>query len=284
MSGEASQPNAAGGYVRLWRALQDNPVWTQLSPAVLKVMIGFLLKANWKPANWYDGSAEIEVPRGSFVTSYPKMARFCNLTVKQTRLAFDHLQRVRFAAYQRAPKWTMVTVLNYRTYQDSVPDEGTLTGSLRARSGHDEGTMRAPIEEGNKGRSQICASPDGNAPPDFLTCPDPTPARPRDIRDLTPQQEKWFSAWWSAYWRRRAKKAAREAFRRHVTTEKRFEQIMAATRDQSPEMLARSEDKRPHGATWLNGERWEDEPASPHGHTSTGGSVYSKWEPPVEEV
>ena len=53
--------------------------------------------------------------------------------------------------------------------------------------------------------------------------------------------------------------AAREAFRKHVWTEARFQQIMAATRAQNSGMLAREEDHRPHGATWLNGERWEDE-------------------------
>lgn len=34
---------------------------------------------------------------------------------------------------------------------------------------------------------------------------------------------------------------------------------MAATRAQKPEMMQREEKHRPHGATWLNGERWEDE-------------------------
>jgi hypothetical protein len=34
---------------------------------------------------------------------------------------------------------------------------------------------------------------------------------------------------------------------------------MRATRAQKPEMLMRDAHHRPHGATWLNGERWEDE-------------------------
>ncbi len=77
--------------------------------------------------------------------------------------------------------------------------------------------------------------------------------------DLTPQQEIWFTSWWSEYWLRKAKKAAREAFRKHVTSEERFNAVMAATRAQSPDMLSREPSKRPHGATWLNGERWNDE-------------------------
>jgi hypothetical protein len=163
----------AGGYVKLYRKLIENPVWTQLSPAVLKVMFAFLIKANWKPATWYDGRSEIQIPRGSFVTSYPKMAEFCSLTPKQVRAAFDHLQRLHFAAYTRAAKWTMVTVLNYSTYQDVASEEGTVEGSLGAGSGHDEGTMRAPIEEVKKGRTTLSASGgDGGGAPLVLVPPD----------------------------------------------------------------------------------------------------------------
>jgi hypothetical protein len=80
---------------------------------------------------------------------------------------------------------------------------------------------------------------------------------------LTPEQEKWFEAWLSAYWRRVGKKAARAAFSTHVTTEARFQEVMAATRAQRPEMMERPKEKRPYPATWLNGERWEDEIQDP---------------------
>ena len=56
--------------------------------------------------------------------------------------------------------------------------------------------------------------------------------------------------------------AARAAFRKHVTTEERFNEVMAATKAQTREMLGRDADKRPHGATWLNQERWKDEKAA----------------------
>ena len=73
----------------------------------------------------------------------------------------------------------------------------------------------------------------------------------------------WFDAWWAIYWRRVARKPAEKAFRAHVKTEERFQQVMRATQTQTPAMEAREPDKRPHGATWLNGERWTDEPSQP---------------------
>jgi hypothetical protein len=74
------------------------------------------------------------------------------------------------------------------------------------------------------------------------------------------QQEAWFAAWWAEYWPlKHDRKKAHAAFLRCVKTEERFEVVMAATRAQKPEMMQREPSKRPYGATWLNGERWEDE-------------------------
>jgi hypothetical protein len=73
----------------------------------------------------------------------------------------------------------------------------------------------------------------------------------------------WFAAWWAIYWRKVAKKAAEKAFRAHVKTPERFAQVMTATKQQTPAMMARDPDKRPHAASWLNGERWNDPVEAP---------------------
>lgn len=98
---------------------------------------------------------------------------------------------------------------------------------------------------------------------------------------LTPEQEGWFTTWWSGYWLHKARKAAREAFRKHVGTEARFQQVMSATKAQAPEMLARESSKRPHGATWLNGERWEDETA--RAAQQQAESPYRMYQPPKRD-
>jgi hypothetical protein len=90
---------------------------------------------------------------------------------------------------------------------------------------------------------------------------------------MTAPQRSWFDEWWALFWRRVAKKAAELAFQKHVQTEARFREVMAATRAQLPEMLQRHPSKRPHPATWLNGERWEDEVNSETRLASRGGSA-----------
>jgi len=122
-------------------------------------------------------------------------------------------------------------------------------------------------------RENICASPAGTAHvsdsgPLLLTEPailipvEPKPPR-KAVVGLTAQQEIWFEQWWAAYWLHKGKKVARQAFGKQVRTVEMFERVMAATAAQSAEMLRREPQHRPHGSTWINQERWEDESAEP---------------------
>lgn len=139
------------GFFKVYYRLQHNPIWKQLSPAVFKVAMAFLMKANFKPSYWYDGDKQIDLPVGSFVTSYAQMASFCNLSIKQIRDAFEHLEKLSFSTYSRAQRYTVVSVCNYAKYQSRIyrkgTDEGIDKGTIGARSGQDEGTIGAPVSE-----------------------------------------------------------------------------------------------------------------------------------------
>jgi len=104
------------------------------------------------------------------------------------------------------------------------------------------------------------SSPDGDASGSYSsdTAQENVPSSEEKGPDLVPG---WFEQFWSAYWRKAAKAAAFKAFRRAVKTEEQFTKIIAAVEAQAPEMMRRAEQHRPHAASWLNGERWLDEPA-----------------------
>jgi len=73
----------------------------------------------------------------------------------------------------------------------------------------------------------------------------------------------WFADFWALYPRKVAKKAAAGAFLKAVRSEARWRKVKAALEAQLPGLLAREPEKRPHPATWLNQERWNDEPDPP---------------------
>ena len=68
-----------------------------------------------------------------------------------------------------------------------------------------------------------------------------------------------FAEFWRDGWLKKGKKDARKMFDRYCTSEAMWQKVHAAELAQRPAMLLRDPEHRPHMATWLNGERWEDE-------------------------
>ena len=80
-------------------------------------------------------------------------------------------------------------------------------------------------------------------------------AEPRERKQLDAD----WSAWWAAYPRKRGKGQALRAYR---TARKKAtaEELLTAISQQSKSLTARGAEYCPYPATWLNGERWTDQP------------------------
>jgi len=120
------------GFIKLHRALLGHPVWTQLSPTVLKVWIGCLLRANWKPSTWYDGKQQVYLPAGSFIFSQATLGKFCCLSRKQVRTALKHLQKLHCIhlklASTGAKRYSLLVIENWTTYQSEETHRGQHRG------------------------------------------------------------------------------------------------------------------------------------------------------------
>lgn len=101
-----------GDYIKLSRGILDWDWYGNINTCHL--FIHMLLKANWK-----DGRFEGKViPRGSFVSSYPKLAEECNLTVNELRTALKHLISTGEITVKSQSKYSVFTVKNYCQYQE----------------------------------------------------------------------------------------------------------------------------------------------------------------------
>ena len=152
--------------------------------------------------------------------------------------------------------------------KDRVPDELPTETRPIPESGIVAADCRLPIADCQE--PNTCASDDARAAGSLPSIDDPPfgTTEPGALFPVEPSKpaesvDGWFNEWWAGYWLRKAKKAARRAFGKQVKTAARFEQVMAAMQVQTPEMLSREPQHRPHGATWLNGERWADETTGP---------------------
>jgi hypothetical protein len=125
------EPTNRSGWVKIHRSLVEHPLITQLPDAWLKVFLVILLKVNWKPAMWWNGTREIEVLAGSMITSVDKLAQISRASGKQVRGCLEYLQAANMAAIETTNKYTRLTILNWETYQSNEASEGKQDGELQ---------------------------------------------------------------------------------------------------------------------------------------------------------
>lgn len=74
-------------------------------------------------------------------------------------------------------------------------------------------------------------------------------------------QDHWFDEdFWPQYWRKVDKKAARTEWYKHAKTEAIKNRICEALKAEAPDQLSRDPEHRPHAATWLHKNRYDDRP------------------------
>lgn len=82
------------------------------------LFIHLLLKANIKKGNFMG----VEIKRGELATSYASLAKETGMTVKNVRTALEHLKSTQEVAIKRHSKFSVISILNYSSYQD-IPAE-----------------------------------------------------------------------------------------------------------------------------------------------------------------
>ena len=105
-----------GNYVKIYRNITK---WAWYKNSNTKaVFLHCIIRANWKPGN-FEGR---EIQRGQFVTSLKSMAAETGLTVDEVRTALKHLNFTQEITQEKIPQGLIITVKNWRQYQD-VPTQ-----------------------------------------------------------------------------------------------------------------------------------------------------------------
>lgn len=100
-----------GNYILLFRKMLE---WEWYTDTVVKTMfLHCLLRANYKDGSWKG----IKYKRGQFITSYASLARETGLTYWQVRRSLKALETTGETAHYSTSKYTVITVLNYDSYQ-----------------------------------------------------------------------------------------------------------------------------------------------------------------------
>ena len=127
-------------YVKISRKILEWEWYKDVNTKV--VFFHILLKANWKNGRFQG----MEIPRGSFVTSYQSLAEETGLTVMNVRTAIKHLKLTQEITVSQHSKFSVITVKNYDAYQTANKvANNQLTGNQQATN-----RQLTTIEEGNK--------------------------------------------------------------------------------------------------------------------------------------
>lgn len=144
----------AGGWVKVYREFTEWEWYSNVN--VSRVFFHLLLTANHKETKW---QGQVILP-GQKVTSYENLAAETNLSVKQVRVALDKLKASGTVAVKRTNRFSVISIVNWRKYQDEGFPDGIQDDKPMAIKGQTEGKQRATNKndknEKNEKNIDIC--------------------------------------------------------------------------------------------------------------------------------
>ena len=99
------------GHIKLHRKLLKWEWYDDVNTC--RLFIHCLLKANWQPAKWHG----IEIEEGQFITSLSTLAKETHLSVRQVRVALEHLKMTGEVTSKGQSKYSVITVNSWSDYQ-----------------------------------------------------------------------------------------------------------------------------------------------------------------------
>lgn len=152
-----------GGFIKIDRGMLEWEWYKK--PNTKDLFLHMLLKANWKEGKFQG----IDIPRGSFVSSYPKLESELGITINKIRTALNHLQSSGEITVKAYTKFSVFTVNNYCLYQD-INSQITGNTTVKAQTINSQSTDKSHSnhiqittieerkkerkEEGKKGRNK----------------------------------------------------------------------------------------------------------------------------------
>ena len=131
-------------YIKLNRKIVDWEWYSDINTC--RLFIHMLLKANWKDGN-FKGK---QIPRGSFASSFGKLAEETQLTVDEVRTAVKHLISTKEITKHGYSKFTVFTVKNYDAYQIVPSNLPNKSQAVPKQLPTIEEVKKERREEGNK--------------------------------------------------------------------------------------------------------------------------------------
>ncbi len=236
--------NDAAGYVKIWRALLDHPVFRDDAERV--AWLRLICQAAWKPRRIRYKDRELHFERGQLAFSERDFAQKMGWSRARVRRFLEKLKNRSMIRPSSAQQLRIITICNYDQYQEKRFGSGPATGPEAAQ-------VRPTEQEGEESKN--------------LRKKDLSSKRGSDAID------SMFDSWWSDCPKKIGKGQARRAFKAalrkvDVVHPDELDYVGYVERER-----AAGQDDRyiKHPATWLNGECWNDEQEPATGDQQSSG-------------
>jgi hypothetical protein len=186
---------------------------------------------------------------------YPSIARLCQRTGLSERAIQANVKRLTEAGHIKlAPGGGRAQTNLYLISANPAAD------APRSRCTPAADAPQTP-QQVRQTPQQVRQNPAADAPEPSITIKEPSErviAR-EPVRFVPKAAPDGFSEFWARYPRKVAKGAAQKAYAKAMKAA-RHDDVMFALSQQLPALEAKDQQYIPHPATWLNAERWNDEP------------------------
>lgn len=139
----------ANGFVKIYRSLVDWQWYTDHNTLV--IFLHLLLKANHK-SGWHKGT---QVKRGQLLTGYGKLSEETGLSVREIRTAINHLISTNEVTKEASPKGSVITIVNYSSYQATSIASDKQTTNKRQASDKRATTNKNPKNPKNEKKKTV---------------------------------------------------------------------------------------------------------------------------------
>ena len=213
------------GFILLHRKITE---WEWYSnPNTFRVFLHCLLMANFTDGR-FEGK---EIKRGQFVTSLPSLSDQTSLSIRQVRVALDHLIMTGELTNKSYTKYRVITVVKYDQYQSNDRQIDSQMTDKRQTNDSQMTDKRQQYNNNNKNNND------------------------------KKNNNELFDRFWSVYPRKVSKVSALKAFEKLKVDEELLNTMISAIEKQkkSDQWVRDGGQYIPHPSTWLNQRRWEDE-------------------------
>ncbi len=131
------------GYIKLYRGIEDNPLWLQEPFTKAQAWIDLLMLTNIKPGVIQTKNGEMhKIQRGECAWSMKRLATRWKWSEGKVKRFFCYLNDEKMIVQKVVPKLTIIKVINFDKYQERRTNS-SINSSIN-------GAQTAPIEEGKE--------------------------------------------------------------------------------------------------------------------------------------